>query len=61
MNLICVHFMSISQVKESREQVAVNFLDLIHTLLKDPEERRDFFLVRQLSNSTVNVTFHYRL
>ncbi|XP_040009068.1 zinc finger protein 585A-like isoform X2 [Xiphias gladius] len=33
------------QLKESEEEeVAVNFLELIQTLLKDPEERRDFFL-----------------
>ncbi|XP_035501793.2 zinc finger protein 420-like isoform X2 [Scophthalmus maximus] len=34
------------QTKESEEEeVAVNFLELIQTLIKDPEERRDFFLV----------------
>uniref|UniRef100_A0AAQ5YCC2 TERF1-interacting nuclear factor 2 N-terminal domain-containing protein n=1 Tax=Amphiprion ocellaris TaxID=80972 RepID=A0AAQ5YCC2_AMPOC len=32
-------------VKESEEEeVMLNFLELIQTLLKDPEERRDFFL-----------------
>lgn len=31
-------------MKESEEEAAVNFLELIKTLLKDPEERRDFFL-----------------
>lgn len=31
-------------VKESGEEVAVNFLDMIYTLLKDREERQDFFL-----------------
>ncbi|XP_070785144.1 zinc finger protein 11-like [Enoplosus armatus] len=30
--------------KESEEEVVVNFLELIQTLLKDPEERQDFFL-----------------
>nr|XP_046234336.1 zinc finger protein 37-like [Scatophagus argus] len=31
-------------MKESgEEEVAINFLDLIQTLLKDPEERQDFF------------------
>lgn len=40
-------FNSILQIKESEEEVAANFLELIQTLLKDPEERRDFFSVRQ--------------
>ncbi|XP_044042797.1 zinc finger protein 16-like isoform X2 [Siniperca chuatsi] len=31
-------------MKESEEEIAVNFLELIQTLLKDPEERQDFFL-----------------
>ncbi|XP_035534550.1 zinc finger protein 17-like isoform X1 [Morone saxatilis] len=31
-------------IKESEEEVAVNFLELIQTLLKDPKERREFFL-----------------
>ncbi|XP_040885768.1 zinc finger protein 132-like isoform X2 [Toxotes jaculatrix] len=34
-----------AEMKESEEEeVAVHFLELIQTLLKDPEERRDFFL-----------------
>ncbi len=46
--MICVIFMPILQMKESEEEeIAVKFLELIQTLLKDPEERRDFFLVRQ--------------
>ncbi|XP_041820254.1 zinc finger protein 814-like isoform X2 [Chelmon rostratus] len=31
-------------MKESGEEVVVHFLELIQTLLKDPEERQDFFL-----------------
>ncbi|XP_068163326.1 zinc finger protein 11-like [Antennarius striatus] len=32
------------EMKESVEEVVFNFLELIQTLLKDPEERRDFFM-----------------
>lgn len=40
--------MPILQMTEpEEEEVVVNFLELIQTLLKDPEERRDFFLVRR--------------
>uniref|UniRef100_A0A3B4YNK8 C2H2-type domain-containing protein n=1 Tax=Seriola lalandi dorsalis TaxID=1841481 RepID=A0A3B4YNK8_SERLL len=39
----CVMFMPILQMKEE-EEVAGNFLELIQILVKDPEERRDFFL-----------------
>ncbi|XP_059181683.1 zinc finger protein 585A-like [Centropristis striata] len=35
---------TLADVKESQEEVVVTFLELIQTLLKDPEERRDFFL-----------------
>ncbi|XP_038595162.1 zinc finger and SCAN domain-containing protein 2-like isoform X2 [Micropterus salmoides] len=31
-------------MKESEDEIAVNFLELIQTLLKDPEVRQDFFL-----------------
>ncbi|XP_075932273.1 uncharacterized protein LOC142931978 isoform X1 [Anarhichas minor] len=35
----------LNDIKETQEEeVAVNFLELIQTLLKDPEERHDFFL-----------------
>lgn len=45
---MCIFFLPILQMKESEEEeMAVNFLELIQSLLKDPEERRDFFLVRQ--------------
>lgn len=43
-----VIFIPVLQLKESKEEeVAVNFLELIQNLLKDPEERQDFFSVRQ--------------
>lgn len=38
------------QIKESGEEIAVQFLELIQTLLKDPEARQDFFLVSQYQN-----------
>lgn len=38
--------MLLLQFKESQEdEVVVNFLQLIQTLLKDPKEREGFFLV----------------
>lgn len=60
--------MPILQMKESEDEIAVNFLELIQTLLKDPEVRQDFFLVRQshlhfcgAKSNSVNITFHYGL
>lgn len=38
--------MPMLQTKESLEEVALKFLELIQTLLKDPEARQDFFMVR---------------
>ncbi|XP_069012614.1 zinc finger protein 11-like [Embiotoca jacksoni] len=35
---------TLDDVNEPEEEVTVHFLELIQTLLKDPEERRDFFL-----------------
>lgn len=34
-------------MEEEEEEVAVKFLELIQTLLKDPQERQEFFSVRQ--------------
>lgn len=59
--------MTVLQVKE--EEVASNFSELVQTLLKDPEERRDFFLVSSVMcttrtteelNTSDNVTCFYR-
>lgn len=44
-NIIFIHVLQIEASKE--EDVIVTFLELIQTLLKDPEERQDFFTVRQ--------------
>lgn len=38
--------MPILQINESGEEVAVNFLELIQILLKDPEAKQVFFMVR---------------
>lgn len=43
-NIIFIHVL---QIEASKEDVTVTFLELIQTLLKDPEERQDFFTVRQ--------------
>ena len=46
--VICVIVMAMLQMKESeQEELVVNFLELVQTLLKDPEGRRDYFLVRR--------------
>lgn len=34
------------QIEESGEEITVQFLELIETLLKDPEARQDFFMVK---------------
>lgn len=39
------HFLLLLQMNESGEEAALNFLESIQSLLKDPEERRDFFSV----------------
>lgn len=40
--------MPVLQIEETEEEEAADhFLELIQTLLKDPEEREDFFLVMQ--------------
>lgn len=47
----CVFFHFILlQIKESDEEITVQFLELIQTLLKDPEARQDFFMVSQSQN-----------
>lgn len=59
--VISVIFIPILQIKESGEEVAGNFLELIQMLLKDPEARQDFFMVRHyhLHLCGANVSFHY--
>ncbi|XP_034382492.1 zinc finger protein 420-like [Cyclopterus lumpus] len=45
LNQIKLRHPILNDIKESQEEeVVVNFLELIQTLLKDPEERQDFFL-----------------
>ncbi|CAJ1054225.1 zinc finger protein 11-like isoform X4 [Xyrichtys novacula] len=41
---ILSHFDKIKSTESEEEEIMVNFLGLIQTLLKDPEERQDFFM-----------------
>lgn len=47
MTYVCYFLIPTQQTKESGEDVVLTFIELVQTLLKDPEERRDFFMVRQ--------------
>lgn len=37
---------SLQQPESEEDEAAVNFVALIYALLKDPQEREEFFLVR---------------
>lgn len=58
--------MSILQMKESEEEeVVVHFLEVIQSLLEDPDERQDFFLVSHyhlhLCGAKHSCTFYFPL